>query len=137
MSTEDLSMNLSPLRCLPIALAVALIAVPTFAQTPQPLGEDLQVNVYTTSGQNNAALGFDAQGDFVVVWGSNGSDMGDEDEFSIFARLFSSDGHPASGAFQVNSYTTESQSAPVIAVEPDGDFLVVWSRTDISGPIDS
>ena len=34
---------------------------------------------------------------------------------------------PAVGSeFQVNSYTTNSQRRPSVAVDPDGDFVVVW-----------
>ncbi len=42
------------------------------------------------------------------------------------------------GEFQVNAYTTSSQLNPSVAVEPQGDFVVVWTSygsygTDSSG----
>jgi hypothetical protein len=50
-----------------------------------PLGDQFQVNVYTTANQaaNSVALG--ANGDFVVVWQSFGADS-DSSSWSIQAR---------------------------------------------------
>ena len=63
--------------------------------------------------------------------------MGDDDGTSVHGRVFASDGSATSGAFQINTYTTEDQGRPRVAVEPDGDFLVVWHRSDPGGPNDS
>src|SRR4029434_4310587 len=51
----------------------------------------------------------------------------DGDESGIVGRRYDSGGSPLGTEFQVNSYTTEQQSDPVIAVAPDGNFVVVWS----------
>ena len=40
---------------------------------------------------------------------------------------------PAGPNFQVNTYTTGSQLAPSVGVEPDGDFVVVWSSLGQDG----
>jgi hypothetical protein len=45
---------------------------------------------------------------------------------------------PAGPEFQVNTYTTSSQSGPSVAMDPDGAFVVVWQSygsggTDTSG----
>ncbi|WP_424965863.1 Ig-like domain-containing protein [Dinoroseobacter sp. S375] len=51
----------------------------------------------------------------------------------ISAHLFSGDGTPVGGAFQVNVETQSTQSQPEVIGTPDGGFAVVWtSRT--SGP---
>ena len=68
-------------------------------------------------------IGVDAAGDFTVVWGP-GPVPGDG--FGIGARRFASDGNAIGDAFLVNTYTTGGQGRPTIAVEPTGDFIVVW-----------
>jgi hypothetical protein len=60
----------------------------------------------------------DAAGNFVVAW------QGDED---IWARRFDTLGQPLGAPMLVNSYTTDSQRSPAIAVTPTGDFVVVWT----------
>lgn len=108
-----------------IAVLVGLlVAAATPAQTP--LGPQFLVNSYTTNLQSFPSVAIDADGDFVVVWRSTGSDGGDIHASSVQGRRFSSAGSPLGAQFQVNSYTTGSQSSPVVAVAPDGDFVVIW-----------
>ena len=90
------------------------------------LGGEFQVNTYTTNYQVGAAVAADADGDFVVVWASEGSSGTDTDSWSVQGQLFDADGTPVGGEFQVNSYTTSSQSEPAVAADADGDFVVVW-----------
>ena len=37
---------------------------------------------------------------------------------------------PAGPAFRVNAYTTAYQTVPDVAMEADGDFIVVWNHRD-------
>ncbi len=53
-----------------------------------PVGTEFQVNVYTTSAQENPAVAVDADGDFVVAWQSLGSSGTDSWDQSIQARRF-------------------------------------------------
>lgn len=85
-----------------------------------------QVNNYSTSSQSSPAIAMDNGGDFVVVWGSYGSPEDDSNSFSVQARRFDSAGAPAAGQFQVNSYTSAAQRYPSVAMDNDGDFVVIW-----------
>ena len=76
-----------------------------------------------------ATSGFPAQpraatnssGDSVVVWtGFDGVCCSD-----TFAQRFNSSG-PVGSAFQVNTYTTGYQDKPSAAMDPSGNFVVVW-----------
>ncbi len=40
---------------------------------------------------------------------------------------------PVGGEFQINAYTTGEQTRPSAAVEPDGDFVVVWQSFGSGG----
>ncbi len=97
---------------------------------------DVQVNTYTTSDQAFSSVALDADGDFVVVWHSNGSSGTDSSSFSIQGQRYASGGSTVGGQFQVNTYTTSSQYRPSVAIDADGDFVVVW-RSNGSGGTDS
>lgn len=90
-----------------------------------PQGAEFQVNTYTTGMQNTPAVAVDGSGDFVVVWQSYGQD-GNLSHYSVFGRRFNSSGTPASGEFQVNTFTTGPQRDPSVAVAAAGDFVVAW-----------
>ncbi len=91
------------------------------------LGEEYQLNSYTTYNQYGFSISMDARGNFVGIWSS----WRDEDENGVFGQRFSSDGLPIGGEFQANSYTTGHQVRPSVAADADGDFVVVW---DSLGP---
>jgi len=88
------------------------------------VGAEFQVNTYTSNRQAYPVVATDADGDFVVVWhsyGQDGSDVG------VFGQRYTSAGAAVGAEFQVNTYTTYRQNAPAVAVDADGDFVVVWT----------
>ena len=66
----------------------------------------------------------DADGDFVVIWNSLTLDGLN----SIFGRRYDSSGASRGSEFQVNAFTTDSQTFPSTAMEADGDFSQ-WSAS--------
>jgi hypothetical protein len=102
-----------------------------------PIGGQFQVNSFTIGYQIEPSVASDAEGDFVVVWSSQGSDGGDTSLSSIQGQRYSAGGAPLGGQFQVNAYTSSSQGSPSVASDAEGDFVVVWSsqgsyQSDIS-----
>jgi hypothetical protein len=51
-------------------------------------GGEFEVNTYTTSQQSGPSVAAGADGDFVVVWESDGSAGGDASGFSVQARRY-------------------------------------------------
>ncbi|MGB5175706.1 MAG: hypothetical protein WBQ30_13290, partial [Thermoanaerobaculia bacterium] len=98
-----------------------------------PIGGEFQVNTYTSNRQEFASVAVDGAGAFVVVWASSGSDGTDSAGSSIQGRRYSSDGMAIGGEFQVNTYTTSFQTAPAVATDPVGRFVVVWGSLGSSG----
>jgi hypothetical protein len=92
--------------------------------------EEFQVNSFTPGFQGSPAVAVDATGGFVVVWQSSGDAPAGRDPNGVFARRFDSTDAPVGGEFQVNSYTTGSQGLPGVAIDGDGNFVVVWQSTD-------
>jgi hypothetical protein len=97
-----------------------------------PLGDQFQVNDFTTSDQMWPSVATLDGGGFVVVWSSRGSAGSDTAGTSVQARRFGADGSPAGAAFQVNGYTTGAQDYPRVAAGPGG-FVVVWSSYGSAG----
>jgi hypothetical protein len=96
-----------------------------FGSNGQPVGDEIPVNSYTTGDQVDPSVAVDENGDFVVVWGSDGSPGSDDYDDSIQGRRVSATG-VLGPQFQVNSYTTRGQLEADIAAAPDGTFVVVW-----------
>jgi hypothetical protein len=92
-----------------------------------PLGDDIQVNTYTTSGQGRPQVTVRPSGEFLVVWNSNGSFGSDTDETSVQSRRFGSDGIPLGDDLQINTYTTSFQGSADATYRPDGSFVVIWN----------
>ena len=88
----------------------------------EPLGGEFPVNAFTTGLQRMSGIAMSATG-FVVTWlgpGTGGDD-------GIFGRRFDPDGVPTAG-FQVNTATlSDYADPPDVAMNADGDFVVVWS----------
>ena len=112
-------------------LALWLVSAPDFGTVWA--NDDVQVNTYTQGVQGAPDIASDAEGDFVIVWRSAGSSGTDVDGTSIQGQRFASDGTPAGGEFQVNSYTTGDQNFPQVAMSSNGDFVVVWDSGSTLG----
>jgi hypothetical protein len=88
-----------------------------------PLATEFQINQYTPDDQQSANVFLKSDGSFIVTWFS---DLQDGSLSGAFARRFDSGGSPVSGEFQLNAYTTNSQSIPVLAYDPNGGFVAAW-----------
>jgi hypothetical protein len=104
-----------------------------YASNGDPVGGEFQVNTYTTSVQYRAPVALDAAGNFVVVWSSDGSSGTDSSSYSIQGQRYDASGNAVGAEFQINTYTTNHQSKTSVAVEADGDFVVVWQSDGSSG----
>ncbi|MDA8019793.1 MAG: hypothetical protein MPN21_20320 [Thermoanaerobaculia bacterium] len=111
----------------------ASVQAQRYASDGSPQGGELQVNTYTTGSQRRGVVAFGADGNFVVVWDSDGSAGTDTSSLSIQARRYASDGSPSGDQFQVNTYTTLIQNFPQIAADADGDFVVIWNSLGSTG----
>ncbi|MEL7360955.1 MAG: T9SS type A sorting domain-containing protein [Bacteroidota bacterium] len=90
-------------------------------------GSEFQINTYTTGDQQDASVAVDVTGDFVVVWESDGQDGSGS---GIYGQRYASDGTPLGGEFQINTTTAGNQSAPSVAADLNGDFVVAWQGSD-------
>ena len=90
-----------------------------------PIGDELQVNTYTTGHQWRPDIELDGDGDVVVTWMSAGSPT-DHSGDSVQARLFDSTGQPITGEVQVNETTLGAQARGRLTMQDGGAFVVAW-----------
>ncbi len=68
---------------------------------------------------------------FIVVWTSSGGQDGANN--GIYLRRFDAAGNPLTPEIQVNTYITNNQQNPAIAMDSSGNFVVVWESQDQDG----
>jgi len=93
-------------------------------------GNDFQVNQLVAGDQQSAAIAMSATGQFTIAWQSAGQDG---DGGTIVARRYSSAGASLGNEFVVNQFTVGNQTAPSIAANADGSFVVAWQSTGQDG----
>ena len=95
-----------------------------YSSTGAAQGNEFRVNTYTTAQQSSPAVAMDSAGDFVVTWDSYGEDGS---LYGIYAQRYAAPKPSTVGAeFRVNTYTTDNQDLPKVAMDAAGDFVVTW-----------
>jgi len=93
-----------------------------FDATGTPSGAEFRVNTDTSATQAIPDVDTDGTGDFVVAWHGQQGDFA----YNVWARRFNAAGAALGAEFRVNSFTTSFQGRPRLAVDPAGNFVVVW-----------
>ncbi|HEX7180569.1 MAG TPA: hypothetical protein VF756_01910 [Thermoanaerobaculia bacterium] len=116
------------------ALLALFFAAPALLSAQiEPMGGDLQVNLYTTFPQSSPKVSRAPDGRFVVVWASA---YQDGTVSGVYGRVFAVDGTPVTGEIQLSEHTASHPIDPAVAMMDDGSFVAVWeNRTDGTGPI--
>ena len=98
------------------------------------LGPEFEVNSQAAEDQGSPCIGMNPAGDFVLVWTSTGQDG---DGMGVFGKRYDKqgkerevpsgiEGSGEGNEFQVNSYTVGGQSMPNVAMDHQGNFVVLW-----------
>lgn len=100
-----------------------------------PLGAEFRVNQTVADHQqtwNVSPQGIicDPVGNFIVTWSSKDQDG---DDYGVYARRYNAAGVAQGNEFRVNTHTTGKQWFSTLAVDADGDFLVVWASQNQDG----
>jgi uncharacterized repeat protein (TIGR01451 family) len=93
-----------------------------------PAGIEFLVNTFIPDHQRSPSIAMDADDDFVIAWQSYSQDASNTD--GVYAQRYSADGTKAGAEFPVNSTTLNSQSAPSIAMDSFGEFVIAWHSYD-------
>jgi hypothetical protein len=121
---------MNPTRTL-IALQAAVLAfllsAPAGAAPPLPRGAEIKVNTNTVAWHYDPSVAVFPDGGFVVVF-TAGPREGEPGRRVIHARLFDSQGRPASGQFRLIDRVEGSQFVDQVVADRDGSFLVAWTE---------
>lgn len=94
----------------------------------QAQGDEFRVNTTTVSEQKNPVVAMDSSGNFVVAWthlvGAN---------LDIFAQRYNAAGQAQGEEFRVNFTQDGTQDDPAIALDAQGNFVVVWQSEEQDG----
>ncbi|MBI3449264.1 MAG: hypothetical protein HY049_10160 [Acidobacteria bacterium] len=123
-------MRRAPSFLLWTALAAPLSGVATGDAAVLARGGEFQVNSTTFDAQREPVLASSGNGAFVIAWTSlqqDGSGLG------VFTRVFNRVGGFSGGEILANAYTTGAQARPSIALDADGNFVVVWESAGQDG----
>ena len=101
------------------------------SMTPTKLGEEFQVNTYTSGTQNGTAVTSLNDGGCLITWTSNGQDA--SGYFNIYGQRYDKWGNTVGSEFQINTYTSGHQWSPSTASLANGDVVVTWSSEGGSG----
>ena len=96
-----------------------------FAASGAPVGGEFRVNTFTASHQFEPSVAVDADGDVVVAWNSFEQE-GAGSYNGIYAQRYAASGAAVGGEFRINTFTTQEQRTPSVAVDADGDVVVAW-----------
>ena len=96
------------------------------------MGPPVRVNTSTYGHQRSPSIAMDATGDFVIVWQTE-MQPGDPAPQEIHGQRFTAGGFPIGQEFKVNLRITQTHTAPAVAMDAAGNFVVVWLQI---GPAD-
>jgi len=102
-----------------------------FYKNGLPKGEEFQVNTVWEHLQEEPAIAVGKNGNFVITWVSyiiEGKTGG-----GISARIFDPYGNPLGPEFQVNDYSIGYQGEPAVAMDNEGNFIIVWQSWEQDG----
>jgi hypothetical protein len=89
-----------------------------------PQGQELHVNTHTNNVQAGPSVAMDAGGGFVIAWTGNEQDGSGR---GVYGQAFDAAGAQQGGEFRANTYTTNNQQVPAVAMDADGDCVIAWT----------
>lgn len=94
------------------------------------LGSEVRVNSFTSGNQSQAVVAMDTAGNYTVAWSSGNQDGSGS---GVFAQRFNSTGIARGDEFLVNTYTTNNQNGPSVAMDATGDSVIAWMSSGQDG----
>lgn len=105
---------------------------PRLLLTTAPIGDQFVVAETLAFAATPAAIAVNNDGSFSAAWESFEEEAGGSG-FGVFTQRYDANGSPISARRQVNTEAAREQSAPAIAVDAEGNELVVWQSKGQDG----
>lgn len=91
-----------------------------------PLGEEVPASSHHHHEAHAHVARHDASGRFVIVWTDCEPVADPTDTCRVMARMFEGDGQPLGPEWQVNQSSKGAQTWPGVAIDEQGDVVIVW-----------
>ena len=91
--------------------------------SPAKGATDIVVNLQQRYTQDSPVVATDAAGDYVIAWVTHPTSS----DADVVAQRYNRFGVPMGTVIPVNTYTAGLQVSPSVAMDPYGNFVVVWS----------
>jgi hypothetical protein len=104
------------------------IVAQRFSGSGAPVGGEITVS--SAASVRAPAVAMDSEANFVVVWQR---DAQDGDGWEIRGQLFNASGESVGGEIPVNTTHAGWQTGPDVAMDLEGNFVVVWESWDQDG----
>ncbi|NQV83083.1 MAG: FecR domain-containing protein [Rhodospirillales bacterium] len=101
-----------------------------FNSSGAKVGSEFRVNTYTANGQGGPQVSALDNGDFVIVWHSDGQDGSG---FGIYGQRYNASGVAQGSEIQIHTTTADQQTFPNIDGLADGGFVVSWNSNLLDG----
>jgi hypothetical protein len=86
--------------------------------------DEFRVNTYITNNQYLSSVAMNNTGNFVIAWQSDGQDGSGQ---GIYAQRYNAFAQPQGSEFQVNTTTQFGQQYASVAMDTNGNFVIVWT----------
>lgn len=93
-------------------------------------GDEIQISS-SWAPHENPAVAVKSDGEFAVTW--NNYWIENQTSGGVAARIFNNLGQARGDEFQVNSFATDFQGEPDIAMDGSGNFVIVWQSWNQDG----
>lgn len=97
-------------------------------------GSEMHISTQTQYEQDSPVVSMSATGEFVVCWSSWGQDS--VNNWGSYAQRFNAAGTPQGSEFRTNTTTARDQWYNRVAMDDDGDFIVIWESRRQDSPND-
>lgn len=105
----------------------ATIRARRFRSSGAPQGSEFQVNINDDSNERvNPSIAMSPSGNLAIVWADSDQDGDSSGIFGVRVERPPTSVLSAGAPLQVNTFTTNQQFSSAVAVDADGDFVVVW-----------
>jgi alpha-acetolactate decarboxylase len=101
-----------------------------YAADGSTIGEEFQINSFTTDDQTSPDVTGLHGGGFVVTWQSADQDG---NRFGIFGQSYAPDGSPVGDEFLINTVSDGDQNSATITELSNGGFVVTWQSRGQDG----
>lgn len=99
-----------------------------YIQSVVETSKEFRVNTSTTNAQRNPDVAMDLDGNFVIVWDSEGQTISYFN--GVYMQRYDKNGKAVSAETRVDTEVTGASTNPSVAADDNGQFVVTWEYTN-------